>query len=116
MACELRVRICVELLLNFECYKNHHQFRDFIRVSPDLEEARRMCAVDLEYSSFFLMQVLTSVIGRKIVSVHISSHEWFAGQLSKYIKHLSCQDFLHLEEKMKESTSYGKMDLDTRPL
>ena len=75
MACELGVRICVELLLTFKCYKTYHQFRDFIRVSPDLEEACRMCAVDLEYSSFFLMQALSSVIGRKIVSVHISSHE-----------------------------------------
>ena len=70
MTCELRVRTCIELVLNFEYYKNHHQFRDFIRVSPDLEEACRMCAIDLEYSSVFVMQALSSVIGREIVSVY----------------------------------------------
>ena len=70
MTCKLRVRTCIELVLNFEYYKNHHQFQDFIRVSPDLEEACRMCAVDLEYSSVFVMQALSSVIGREIVSVY----------------------------------------------
>ena len=70
MACELRVRTSVELVLNFEYYKNHHQYRDFMRVSPDLEEACRMCALDRKYSSIFTMQALSSVIGREIVSVY----------------------------------------------
>ncbi|CAB4015459.1 Hypothetical predicted protein [Paramuricea clavata] len=39
-------------------------------MSPDLEEACRMCAVDRKYSSIFTMQALSSVIGREIVSVY----------------------------------------------
>ena len=70
IACELRVRTCVELFLNFEYYKKHHQCRDFICVSPDLEETCRKRAVDREYSSVFMMQALSSVVGRELVSVY----------------------------------------------
>ena len=63
IACELRARTCIELVLNFEYYKNHHQFRNFICVSPDVEETCRKCTVDREYSLVFTMQALSSVVG-----------------------------------------------------
>lgn len=70
MSWELRVRTCIELVLNCGYYRNHFQFQNFKLVSCDLEEACQDCAIDGEFSSIFTMQALASVVGREIVSVY----------------------------------------------
>ena len=70
LAPKLRVRTCIELVLNFAYYKNHPLYQDFRLVSPDLLRACQMCATDYEFSSIFTVQGLSSVISREIVSVY----------------------------------------------
>ena len=48
---ELRVRTCLELVLNFVYCENHPYYEYFRLVSPDLVEASRMCAIDGKLSS-----------------------------------------------------------------
>ena len=71
LSCELRVRTCLELVLNFEHYKAHANYQNFRLVSPDLVKACQKCARDGNFSSVFTIQGLShSVIGREIVSVY----------------------------------------------
>ena len=62
MSCELRVRTCIELNLNFEFYQTHFHYENF-KLVYDLEEASLECAIDGEYSSIFAMQALAYVLG-----------------------------------------------------
>jgi hypothetical protein len=84
MSCELRVRTCIELNLNFEFYQTHFHYENF-KLVYDLEEASLECAIDGEYSSIFAMQALASVLGREIMSVYPAMN----GMLDKSISILN---------------------------
>ena len=85
MARELRVRTCIELVLNFEHYKNHPYYKEFRLVSPDLFKACQKCANDRAYSSIFTAKGLSSVTGREILSVNPTIN----GMLDNYARILN---------------------------
>ena len=62
----------MELVLNFELYKAHANYRNFRLASSDLVKACQKCDWDGNFLSLFTIQGLSSVIGREIVSVYLA--------------------------------------------
>ena len=70
MSTELRVRTCIEMVINEDLYVKKHQKTGIKLVSPDYSVAIRDCAKDQEFSSAWTIDAAASVLRTKIVSVY----------------------------------------------
>ena len=70
LAKELRVRTCIELVVNKARYLKMHRNTGIGLVSPDYSEAMIDCAVDGRYSLAWTINAASTVLNTRIVSVY----------------------------------------------
>ena len=69
MATELRVRCCVELVLNEKLYQRAHDAKELYLGSPSFDEECAQVLINGKWVSMWSMHAVASVIGKRIRSV-----------------------------------------------
>ena len=69
MATELRVRCCVELVLNEKLYQRAHDAKELYLGSPSFDEECAQVLINDKWVSMWSMHAVASVIGKRIRSV-----------------------------------------------
>lgn len=67
---EIRVRTCVEMVLNKEYYNAQEYAKDFFFVSESYDDSCRQCAAPGRYSSPWIIQAASDALCRDIYSVY----------------------------------------------
>lgn len=70
LAKELRVRTCIEMVVNREMYTRMHRHTGVVLVSPDYSKAVKDCATDWAYSSAWTISAAATVMKTRIVSIY----------------------------------------------
>jgi hypothetical protein len=70
LSTELRVRTCIEMVVNKDLYKKKHKNTGVKFVSPDYRTAVRECAIGGKFSSAWTIHAAASVLGTKILSIY----------------------------------------------
>ncbi len=67
---ELRVRTCIEMVVNKDLYEKKHKNTGVKLASPDYRIAVKECAIDGKFSSAWTIDAAASVLGTKILSIY----------------------------------------------
>ncbi len=67
---ELRVRTCIEMVVNKDLYEKKHKNTGVKLAFPDYRIAVKECAIDGKFSSAWMIDAAASVLGTKILSIY----------------------------------------------